>query len=228
MGETVAEAGWRRQDEVAWRENLEVALYLRVGLGAVDDRAIGVGPVRGANLKLSLWSGLAACQVNFVEPLGKYLDRLSARQSSRQGSRRRSGDLRRRTASARLPATHISATTAEAILGSNFVASLVASFVDTSRSRFVTIRPVVSSLFDPATCWFSAADAKDCVPPGTGFIGDGFGGRQSLGASAAMRRRPRTEVSSLLDPASLSAAGGLADLKLSLWSGLAGDEYVGG
>ena len=169
MGETVAEAGWRRQDEVAWRENLEVALYLRVGLGAVDDRAIGVGPVRGANLKLSLWSGLAACQVNFVEPLGKYLDRLSARQSSRQGSRRRSGDLRRRTASARLPATHISATTAEAILGSNFVAS----FVDTSRSRFVTIRPVVSSLFDPA---------------------------------------------------SVSAAGGRADLKLSLQSGLAGDR----
>ena len=59
MGETVAEAGWRRQDEVAWRENLEVALYLRVELGAVDDRAIGVGLVRGADLKLSLQSGLA-------------------------------------------------------------------------------------------------------------------------------------------------------------------------
>ena len=66
------------------------------------------------------------------------------------------------------------------------------------------------------TCRFSAADAKDCVPPGTGFIGDGFGGRQSLGAVAARRRRPRSVVSSLFDPASVSAAGGLADLRLQI------------
>ena len=59
MGETVAEAGWRRQNEVAWRENLEVALYLRVELGAVDDRAIGVGLVRGADLHLLHGEGVA-------------------------------------------------------------------------------------------------------------------------------------------------------------------------
>ena len=68
----------------------------------------------------------------------------------------------------RLPATHISAATGEAKLGWDFVASFVAA----SRSRFVTIRPVVSSLFGPA---------------------------------------------------STSAAGGPADLKLSLWCGIAGD-----
>ena len=46
-------------DEVAWRENLEVALYLRVELGAVDDQAIGVGLVRGADLHLLHGEGVA-------------------------------------------------------------------------------------------------------------------------------------------------------------------------
>ena len=35
------------------------------------------------------------------------------------------------------------------------------------------------------------------------------------------------EVSSLFDPAKRSAAGGLTDLKLSLWSGRAGDGIDG-
>ena len=78
---------------------------------------------------------------------GKYLDRLSARQSSRQ----RSAIPKRRTRTTELAARHISAVTLEAELRWNFVVSLVASFVAASRSRFVTIRPVVSALFDPAS-----------------------------------------------------------------------------
>ena len=46
-------------DEVAWRENLEVPLHLRVELGAVDDQAIGVGLVRGADLHLLHGEGVA-------------------------------------------------------------------------------------------------------------------------------------------------------------------------
>ncbi len=129
--------------------------------------------VSPSSLKLSLQSGLAACQVNFVEPLGKYLDRLSARQSSR----RRSAIRKRRTRTTKLAARHISAVNLEDALRWNFVVSLVASFVAASRSRCVTIRPVVSSLFDPAK---------------------------------------------------RSAAGGVTNLKLSLWSGFAGHgRYFG-
>ena len=101
-------------------------------------------------LKLSLWCGFAACQVNSVGPLGKYLDRLSGRQSSRQSPRRRSGVLQRRTRTTGLAARHTFAVTLEAELGWNFVVSLVASFVATSRSRIETVMPQVSLLCDPA------------------------------------------------------------------------------
>jgi len=46
LGDVLGDLG----DEVAGTEDLEVALNLRVETGAVDDRALGVGPGRGARL----------------------------------------------------------------------------------------------------------------------------------------------------------------------------------
>ena len=73
-----------------------------------------------------------------------------------------------------MAARHIFAVTLEDALRWNFVVSLVASFVAASRSRCVTIRPVVSSLFDPAKRGAAGGRANQNLKSGQKNVGQKY------------------------------------------------------